>query len=285
MIELIFVIVIMGIIGKFGVEFLAQAYKTFIFSSINNTLQSNSAYSVEFITSRLQYRIKDSVIARTAIGGVVVPLADAVGNTYTVLEWISTDMDGFRATSLPNWSGVIDLDSSSSTTLVSPETNTTAVGNLIAILSDSGSSIADIGLYFIGSNSDVLNSFGWSGALTDQSGSIHPVTNTLTPNEFNSSNASDFTGVDVYEYYKLVWTANAIVIDSDSNLIFYYDYQPWNGQTIANAKSSIIMQNISTFQFRALGSIMKIQVCAQSDIIQGNSGEGGYSLCKEKTIF
>jgi len=34
MIELIFVIVVMGIIGKFGVEFLAQAYKSFIFSSV-----------------------------------------------------------------------------------------------------------------------------------------------------------------------------------------------------------------------------------------------------------
>lgn len=286
MIELIFVIVVMGIIGKFGTEFLAQTYKTFIYSSINNTLQSNSAYSVEFISSRLQYRIKDSVIARTSTTAAAVPIADATGSTYKVLEWISGDIDGFRATTLPNWSGVIDLDLSSKTVLVSPETNTTAIDNLVSILSYTGSSIGDIGLYFIGSNSDVLNSFGWNGTLIDQSGSIHPVTSTTTNiNEFTSSNGVDFTGVDIYEYYKLVWTANAIEIDASNNLIFHYDYQPWNGETIANAKSKIIMENISTFQFRAIGSIMRIQVCAQSDIIQGDSGEGGYSLCKEKTIF
>ena len=63
MIELIFVIVIMGILGKFGTEFLIQTYNNFIFTKVNNTLQSNSAQTIEFIASRLQHRIKDSVIA------------------------------------------------------------------------------------------------------------------------------------------------------------------------------------------------------------------------------
>ncbi|MBD3825184.1 MAG: protein containing prepilin-type N- cleavage/methylation domain protein, partial [Epsilonproteobacteria bacterium] len=38
MIELVFVIVALGIIGKFGVEFLAQAYNNYVYSSINNQL-------------------------------------------------------------------------------------------------------------------------------------------------------------------------------------------------------------------------------------------------------
>ena len=76
MIELIFVIVIMGILSKFGVEFLAQAYQSFIFSKVNSTLSSQSEVAVESIAARLQFRIKDSVIARKdtsnfeAIGGI-----------------------------------------------------------------------------------------------------------------------------------------------------------------------------------------------------------------------
>ena len=46
MLELIFVIVIIGILSKFGVEFIAQSYKGFIVSNINNTLQSQSATAV-----------------------------------------------------------------------------------------------------------------------------------------------------------------------------------------------------------------------------------------------
>ena len=98
MLELIFVIVIMGLLAKFGVEFLARAYDTFIYSSVNNKLQSNSATALELINKRLQYRIKDSVIVRENINNNnFTSLASATpGTTYLVLEWISSDIDGFR---------------------------------------------------------------------------------------------------------------------------------------------------------------------------------------------
>ncbi|WP_457746452.1 type II secretion system protein [Sulfurimonas sp.] len=298
MLELIFVIVIMGIIGKFGVEFVAQVYKSFIFASVNHNLQSNSEHAVEFIAKRLEYRIKDSVIARTgtvAAPGPVVAIGSATGN-YTILEWIGIDADGFRGSSinipfLPNWSSLIDLDDSNSTTLQSPDTNTTLSDNLIKILSDNNTSIADAAIFFIGANSDVQTGYGWNGALVTQTGSMHPITTVAGDSEkFTSSIAGQtFTGVDLYEYYQLAWSAYAIVMQDYNQsanagknmgrLVFYYDYQPWKGDTLANAKSVTLMENVSTFQFTSIGSIMKIQVCAKSDLVEE------YSLCKEKTVF
>ena len=302
MIELIFVIVVMGIIGKFGVEFLAQAYRSFIFTSVNNALQSNSATAVEFISSRLQYRIKDSVIARTG----KTTAFDAVGSLdeskdYRVLEWVSSDIEGYRSTFLPNWSGIIDLNNTgaSPTVLVSPETNTTAIDNLIYTLSHKHSHITDAALYFIGSNSN-KNAYGWDSiALTTQAGAMHPIKagalNTFAPRQGGTVNTNTFAGVDVYEYYKLAWTANAISIEDYNSttktfdLVYYFDYQPWDGEkfydTGKDIKKFTIMEDISTFRFTAIGSIMKIQVCAKSTIISGTDDDKGYSLCKEKTIF
>jgi hypothetical protein len=302
MIELIFVIVIMGIIGKFGVEFLAQAYKSFIFTSINHTLQSNSASTVEFISSRLQYRIKDSVIARTGETTLFDPIASLDDTkSYKVLEWISSDVEGFRSTVLPNWSGIIDLNNTNATAtvLVSPETNTTAITNLIDILSHGNSDISDTALYFIGSNTN-KDGYGWNGnALTTQTAVMHPISaagiDSFTPRTGGSATTNTFTGVDIYEYYKLAWTANAVVIENlntENNtfdLVYYFDYQPWDGEmfydTGKNIKKFTIMEDISTFRFTAIGSIMKIQVCAKSTIISGTDDDKGYSLCKEKTIF
>ena len=111
LIELVFVIVIMGIIGKFGTEFLAQSYKSFIFSNVNNTLQSNSATTLEFIASRLQYRIRDSIIARETIDGNYTALSDVDSDkTYLVLEWTEVAIDSYRGVTKPFWSGIIDLD-------------------------------------------------------------------------------------------------------------------------------------------------------------------------------
>jgi len=290
MIELIFVIVVMGILAKFGVEFLARAYESFLFSSTNNNLQSKNATAVEFIANRLQYRIKDSVVARTTESATITPLANvAIGTEYLVLEWISADIDGFRGNRLPFWSGILDIDvginTGGSAYLHSPGTDTNATNTLIQTLSyGTGTTINNAALYFIGSNSDI-NGFGWDGAITDQTAVMHPININTNATQF-IPNGGTFVGADIYEYYKLAWTANAIVIDRNvttnkNRLTFHYDYQPWNGDRFddPNTKKSILMDDISTFRAIAIGSIIKIQVCVKSDLIEE------YSLCKEKTIF
>jgi len=302
MIELVFVIVIMGILGKFGVEFIAQAYKSFIYASVNNKLQADSGMAVENIASRLQFRIKDSIIARVPDGNLSNFKALA-GSDYnesaTILEWVGSDIDGFRGDSnttpiSPNWSGIIDLrdPTTTSTVLKSPETNTTQINRLIKVLSDNGSDVNDTALYFVGSDSNIKTGYGWDGvALSDQNGSVmHPVRQNGTVDQFVPINGltgadNNFIGVDVYEYYQLSWSAYAVEHNTTTNdLIIYYDYQPWQGENYKNGKSQIIMQNVSTFRFKAVGSVVKIQVCVKSDIIDGGSS-GGYSLCKEKTVF
>jgi len=291
MIELIFVIVIMGIIGKFGVEFLAKAYQSFIFAKINNELQSKSETAVETIAARLQYRIKDSVIARTSKTANPIALADATGSNYKVLEWVGIAQESRRGLSLkangipylPDWSGIIDLDAGDKNKLVSPQTNTANINTMIADLSDRNTTIDSAALYFVGANSNV-NGYGWSGALTNQQGAMHPIKRVAgTADAFTSSNGVDFSGVDIYEYYLLAWTAYAIVYepatDNKGTLRLYYDYRPWNGEKMTDGKNSILMTDVSTFQFMSIGSIIKIQVCTKSNLAEE------YSLCKEKTIF
>lgn len=303
MIELIFVIVVIGIVGKFGVEFLAQAYKNFIFTSVNQTLQSDSETAIEFISSRLQHRIKDSVIAKKSDASYdALSSVDPTATDYVTLEWIATDIDGFRGNSdtptslnFPNWSGIIDIDSSSKTTLVSPGSDTLKIDSLISTLSYGTKGLGDAALYFIGSDTNINSSFGWDGNITTQgeisstSDVLHKIeanSATVAVDDFKSSIAGvDFEEVYIYEYYKLVWSANAVVYepgsDNQGTLRFYYNYQPWNGDTYSDGDSAVLMENVSTFRFKAVGSIIKIQVCTKSNLIS----EETYSICKEKTIF
>ncbi len=298
MLELVFVIFIMGILGKFGTEFLAKAYDNFIFSSINNRLQSNSTTAIEFISSRLQYRIKDSIIARkdaTAAGFDPLPDVDPTSLTdYKVLAWIATDIEGFRGNSgavpnLPNWSGIIDVNhiTATVTNLVSPGTNTGEVNSLISTLSYGVKGINNAAIYFLGDVSDVMTDFGWSGNtgyMRDQNGSMHPINSVIgAGNENRFAPASDnFAGVYVTEYYKLSWTANAIVLDDDDKLWFHYDYQPWANpsENYTNANNKVLlMQDVDTFKFSAIGSVVKVQICVNTKLVED------YSLCKEKTIY
>lgn len=290
MLELIFVIVVMGIIGKFGVEFLARAYQSFIFSKVNHTLQSHSASTVEFISTRLQNRIKDSIIARKNDGsfdplGSVDP---TTADDYKILEWVSADVDGFRGDSLPYWSGMADIEDSLASEIVSPETNTTAINALIGILSNSNSTVDDSALYFIGSNTDVRTGYGWDGntsIIEAQQGSMHPIDSVAGVGNENKFTPDDSNLTEIYEYYKLAWTAYAVALEynattNSNDLFLYSDYQPWEGDGYAAAnKKDLLMQEVDTFQFMAIGSIVKIQVCMKTDLVED------YSLCKEKTIY
>jgi prepilin-type N-terminal cleavage/methylation domain-containing protein len=290
MIELIFVIVIIGILSKFGVEFLAQAYNSFIFSSINNSLQSRSAMAVETIASRLQFRIKDSIIARQNAATFAALGGSTLAENATTLEWVGVDVEGLRGLNTPLWSGIIDLDPSTATSLNTPLTDTATISSYIDALSNSGSDINDSAIYFIGSDSDIQSGYGWDGnAILTQGETMHPIrdggANTFVPINGNTGADNNFTNVDVYEYYQLAWTAYAVALedfDGDGNsneLVFYYDYQPWQGESYTSGKSALLMENVDTFRFKAVGSVVKIQVCVNSSVVED------YSLCKEKTIF
>lgn len=272
MIELIFVIVIMGILGKFGTEFLAQAYKSFIFSKINHDLQVRSESAIEIITKRLEHRIKQSVISRNTDAGTYNSVDNAAlsDDNATVLEWIATDIEGFRGTSLPLWSGIIDLNSSSSTRLISPGTTV---------------DLNNTAIYFINSYL-TSNPWGYDGVINDQNQTLHPIQSGANPNEI-WPNGGSFSGQEVFEYYKLARTAYAVELGDYNdtskigNLYLYYNYRPWDGQTYAaNGTRVLLAENINTFRFRAAGSLIKIQVCAKSDLTNEE-----YALCKEKTIY
>lgn len=304
MIELIFVIVVMGIMGKFGVEFLAQSYKSFIFTNINNQLQSDSESAVEFVSKHLENRIKDSAIVREEIGTVIpVGLGSVTnGTSYKVLEWVGSDNDGFRGlVSVPTWSGIIDLDAGIATgtqnILISPATNTANINTMIQALSYTNTTVNSAAFYLVGSNSDVLTGYGWNGNvanINNQLGAMHPINSVnLLPTRFTvPAGLATYANIDIYEYYKLAWTAYAIVYEPGTNdkgtLRLYWNYQPWLDESFslragsnvpADIQSSVIMENVSTFKFVAIGSLIKIQVCVKSDIVED------YALCKEKTVF
>lgn len=288
MLELIFVIVIMGIIGKFGVEFVARAYESYIYSKINNDLQAKSASAVEFIAKRLEHRIKESTISRNTTTGVVnfvndVGLSDP---DATVLEWIATDVDSFRGTTQPSWSGIIDLTATTSNRIISTSSELNTTSAQIAVLSNGNANINTSAIYFIGSFKS-LNPWGYNGAINDQTQTLHPIQSGANINEiWPRGLAPDFSGVTVFEYYKLAWTAYAIELENYDDVLkigdlyLRYNYRPWDGQTYLNGTRVLLAEGINSFRYRSAGSLIKIQVCAKSDL----TGQE-HALCKEKTVY
>jgi prepilin-type N-terminal cleavage/methylation domain-containing protein len=273
LIELIFVILIFGILSKFGADILYKIYENYVYSNTFNRLENQSEAAVKQIANRLQYRIKDATIARIdAASPGILEIGDNIAGA-NVLEWIGMDIDGWHGTIDttppigPDWSGFIDLSASSATSLSTPGT----------LLPNNTSGA----VFFIGSDVDLNSDFGWGGAITNQNGAMHPITFDGAGN-IDSNTTADFTGVDVFEYYEFSKSAFAVALEGGGQLFLYYGFQPWAGQGITSVSKSLLMENVSSFKFTSMGDILIIQVCVDDGNV---TGVGTYSICKEKVVF
>lgn len=294
LIELIIVIVVMGIVAKFGIELLIRAYDYYIANLAENRFQVQSEVAVEQIAARLRYRIPGSEVV-SFDGGAATSAASAADDptaNAVIFQWIGYDIDGWHgdgSSVLPTWSGLIDLNATmplANTTLSTPETNVTRINDMITALSPKRAAGTwtgnGFGLFFINdANFNVSTGFGWDGAaINDQTHTTHPV-NVINDNQLVATNGN-FSGQNIYEFYKLSWTAYALVHNRSGTLTLYYDYRPWNGDTYASGSSAVLMEHVDGFRVQSLGDAFKVHVCIRDDKL---FNEGAFSICKEKTVF
>ena len=293
LIELIIVITIIGILGSMGADIFMRMFTGYYESKVQNELQNKTDLAIDQIANRLTYRIKSSVIVHTG-GNNFTPIESAAGSQGT-LEWVGYDNDSLRGRSIdntlasnyliPGWSGFIDLDSSTATTLVTPGGNTTYAVDFIGSLSygDVNFSTNAVGnnvVIIFPDAPGIADDFGWYGSTPSY---VHPVF-ALGDNQLRRT-VADFSGAanEVYENYMLAFSAYALELDN-GNLFLYYNYQPWNNERYdANTTNrSLLLEDVSTLQFIQVGNILKLQLCVNSPEVFGDQN---YSFCKEKAIF
>ena len=249
LIEMVFVIVIMGILSKFGAELIHKIYENYVYSNTLNRLQGRAELAIEQVAARLKYRIKDTTIARN--GAAVLQLGD-IGGGATTIEWIGFDIDGWRGTGTPLWSGLVDLNdpATTNTSLVSP-----------------GSLGAGAGaVFFIGSDVDANDLASWRAIMIPATSNAGTLTGA-------------FAGHDVFEFYQFATSAYQISQEG-TELVLYSGYKPWAGENRANRR--VLMDDVLTFTFGYSGDILLVKLCLSDNNI---TGLGDYGICKEKVVF
>ena len=288
MIELVMVIVILGIVASIGSEIILSLYNNYLRSRAIHQLESQTEIVLEQIAKRLQYRIKDSTIARKTDGSFV-PLSGS-DSTYSIIEWIGYSNESLLSTP-PGWSGLIDLDhtdtNKTAKTLKTPDSNLSFVSDTMSALTNTDINLTagkEAALIF----ETTYNStdFGWdqNNNNTDGVATVKVIKKTddiLTIN--------DAIPTDIYEHYVLAHSAYAIVPSSfnstDFNLTLRYNYQPWLGQNYnSNALgNSVLAEHASLFQFKQDDTVIRLKLCLH-DNNQTGTGDR-IAICKEKVVY
>jgi len=293
MLELVMVIVIMGIIASIGADIIASMYSNYLRSRTINRLEAQTEITLEQIAKRLQYRIKESVIARKTGSNPLAVSDTSVDSTYNILEWIGASNESFLGTPRPGWSGFIDLDSNetnrTTSTLKTSESNLTDAANTISALTEGVIDLTggkEAALIFKGIAYNMTD-FGWGnpnnidGSATLKVG-VGASIDILTIN--------DTIPTEITEQYALAHTAYAIVPvfeavpdPTDFNLTLHYNYQPWHDEEYTDGNTSVLAEHVSLFRFKQDDSLLRLKLCLH------DNNETGVSemivICKEKVVY
>jgi len=308
MIEVVFVIVVLGIVASIGSQIIVQVYESYIMQRAMHRTSIKTELAITQLVNRLTCSIPRTVIARqNGENASFLPIESIpAGDTlHTTLEWIGYDNDGFVAVDStpttgtkrrPAWSGYVDVTASSKDILSTPGSRLDALDGIIKNLSKNASGtpnsgIADSAILF--PDTYDAKTVGYAGGISAEN--IHPVlagsgtTLTLDPVAGGGSRT-------IKEHYLLTWTAYAVVpepltanevlargFDQEDkiwDLKLYYDYQPWDGENYTNGKSQILIRNVSVFNFTGSGSSIRLKLCQRENI-----GEITVNSCKEKAVI
>ncbi len=304
MIELIFVIVVLAIVAGGTFEFILRIYQSYARVKTIDTIQTELDLALTQISTRLSYRVKDSVIASDGSGNYhelnnTIPFYAQTGGDPTMnkIEWISYDReslmgmwDNTKNAVMPGWSAFSDRkamfdDGLTSSRLVSLGSNLNYANQIINSLSDGKVSLNTTDttknrVALIMPSDDGIMRYGWYDQEGNNSFIVHcndcitgddSFTFTLSTNDFDYSGLNNFRFRDRNDTdrYYLAWSAYALERNTTNNdLYLYYNYQPWsntNPNIYKEGNQSLLLQNINSFDFRQQGNTLWIKICMDSE--------------------
>ncbi|MDR0408439.1 MAG: type II secretion system GspH family protein [Campylobacteraceae bacterium] len=291
MVEIVMVIVIFGIISTIGANIIAKMYANYMQSRTVNYLQSQSEIALEQIAKRLQYRIKDSTVARKTTTNTIRRLSSTeVDDTFSVIEWIGYSNEAMLTTGAPGWSGFIDLDSADtySPYLVTPGSDLTSAVNIMKALSNNEVNLTDGGeaalIFKDKKGNEPEVGYGWDG--------LGGTADYMLKVKRKDGTTFEITGSSpgyIHEHYYLAHSAYALVpikksSDVDFDLELRYNYQPWLGENYEdNAKRALLATNVSLFRAKQVGNTIRLKLCLHDNKLSGF--ENYVAACKEEVVL
>ena len=299
LLEVIFTIVILSIIGVISAQIISKLYEEYITTRAINELESRTETTLETIARRLDYRVKEATIARDEDNETNITSLSNANEDYEILEWIGYDVDSFNGNydsakgfMVPGWSGFVDLYSSDTN-----ETQIKTPGSELNITDSFENSITQgkvnlhngkAGLIFKGLPYGYdVKQFGWN--CFNEPNPTHCINRNYIYDVNCSKNdcsepilkvSPSLKGKEITEQYYITYSAYAIV-PKNNNLYLYYNYRPWHGDRYSDGEKTLLAKNVSTFKFRQIDQVIRLKLCMYKKI----TDDYNLSFCKEKVVY
>ncbi len=273
MLELIFVIVILGIVASIGSEMIVRVYEQYIVQRAEHRATLKTELAATQIANRLASAIPGTVVRRNAVsGGTIEGINDFMNlpsDDYIALQWVGADIESFNYTTgtvhyTPGWSGFCDISASTGHIIKTPGSNLLFVNNLRTKFSNTHA----FAIFFPSdTNTTAYYGSGTSDIITLNNDTTH-----------------------IVEHYKLARTSYALVCENGGtnfcgDLTLYYNFIPSPASAAIDVPitgpKAVLLKNVTSFKFKGAGRTIRFKVCKEERI----SEDVNITACKEKAVF
>ena len=313
LIEVVFVLVILGIVASISSQIIVQVYENYITQNALYKTSTKTEMAINQIVNRLTFAIDGTTISKDPLNTPYTKASETVNwlnlkdiditlpnfRRFTTIEWIGYDNDSFSAGEAPYWSGVANYDTTASrNNFETPGSQLNLTRTIINNLSNGKVALDGVGgtLPAILFSGEYYLELPAPGVTHDPAcmGLINE-NNTTCISRVSMTDNTHFNFPDakakrITERYKLAWSAYALVPEEIIkngvgtglfNLFLYSNYQPWNHERYTNGSKNLLINNVSVFKFTENGGVIQLKLCSSENIGQ----DFNISSCKEKAII
>lgn len=296
LIELLFVIVILGIVAGLALEAIRQYYNGIYrtneyakrVAQADQVLEQISKYFENAVSASMIRLDQDNALLGSTCVGILTTGDDA--HDYTI-AFVGVDNDGIRGfwdgtRWRPGWSSHVI---SSGALISSPESNYTALNNISAL--NTAAIFRNEGL---GEGSDECHRFGWdlTGAATEENHVYRAINSVDSDTNLTLNAVLSVSGESDRAY--LLRSAYAFRA-KDGNFSMYSDFQPWSGEQYTAATAHLLADKVSHFTVlydisntsvnSAIGNVFTLKICMKGlDENLSDTDDRAHQICRERMV-
>lgn len=292
-IELLFVIVILGIVGGIALEAIRQYYENIYRTQETTRRAAEADHILEQLSKYFEIAISASIVNMDKdddnATGVCVgpPVGDP--SDFTV-AFVAVDSDSLLGLGdgRPGWNEDVLLQN---TTLTALDANYTAANTIINALS--GSDLTHSAIYNTDSGYVGACTRFWTGAGGE---GYHTITASPTDNTLTLS-AAHIANDGKRKY--LLQTGYAFRVHTDGNFMMYSNFRPWLGEHYGNnGATNLLARNVAHFyadydvqdsqnnlNLNDRGMMWRLKVCMRGlDSTLKDTDDNASQICRERRV-
>ncbi|MDD5211751.1 MAG: type II secretion system protein [Sulfuricurvum sp.] len=305
LIELLFVIVILGIVGGIVLETIRQYYENIYRTQEYTKRVAQADQILDQVSKYFENAISSSIVNLDHTESEEVCYGPPVSGDLndSTIAFVAPDSDSLLGTSgsRPGWNE--DALLLSGNVIKALDANYTMAGNIIAAL---GSTLGNSAVYDADSvDVNACTRFGLNGGLTGSAG-YHRITGS---NETNLTLNTENNATDGKRKY-LLRTGYAFRVISntgqpdDGNLMLYTNFRPWDGERYRgtnvglNVKANVLAQNVAHFyadynatdfmnnaNLNDRGLVWRLKLCMRGiDANLSDTNAESQVICRERRV-